>query len=574
MKSFRLPGRLVAALAICLLLLIAGAWLTIEWTYHYHWVPEGHSLSLRYKGPPLPIPFLGVRKPAPPGTFAKVAEGSRIPEELGVLEHMVGPGRHFYSPLWWQCDIVPDIVIKPGEVGVVASRMGKDLPEGQFLVDGDIGETEFKGVLRKVLAPGRYRVNPYAYQVEVVTETTTQSGNQIKRAGWVRIPAGYVGVVTNLTDNAATGKKSGIQTNVLTPGLYPINPREQQVDIVNIGYRELSIIANMKHGPDGQPMYEASGEPIIEDDESGIGFPSNDGFDIRMDFTAIWGIMPEQAPSVIHEYGNVEAVEQKVVDPQIESICRQMGSSLKAVDLLVGETRTQFQEATSARFHEKLEAKGITVLNGLVRHIYIPQAVRTPMQQANIATELKLTREQQQLTARTEALLRQAERDVELATRTIEEETIRMVAAKLAEGEKEAQETIAETQKLVAEIDRQTAEIESEATRMLGQAQAESRQMEEEAKSDKFKLAVAAFGSGDAYNQWVFAKGLPDDIQLDMLYAGEGTFWTDLKGFSEAMLGKQAATSDAPTQKSSAVSKPTPVPQTQPAQRTRPANQR
>jgi regulator of protease activity HflC (stomatin/prohibitin superfamily) len=542
MKTFRLSSRLIAALAIAVFLLCGGAWLTIEWTYNYHWVPEGHSMSLRYKGPPLPLPFMGVRDPAPPGTFAKVSEGSRTPEELGILEHLAGPGRHFYCPLWWECTIVPDTLIKPGEVGIVSSKMGKDLPAGEFLVDGDIGATEFKGILRKVLAPGRYRINPYAYEVAVVTETSTQSGSQVKRAGWVRIPAGYVGVVTNLTDNAATGLKSGIQSNVLTPGLYPINPREQQIDIVNIGYRELSIIADMKLGPDGQPMYEASGEPIIVNGESGIGFPSSDGFDIRMDFTAIWGIMPDQAADVIHEYGNVEAVEQKVVDPQIESICRQMGSSLKAVDLLVGETRTKFQEDTSARFHEKLEAKGITVLNGLVRHIYIPQAVRTPMQQANIAAELKLTREQEQLTAKTEALLRQAERDVELTTRTIEEETERMVAAKLAEGEKEAQETIAETQKKVAEIDRETAEIEAEATRLLGQAQAESRQMEEEAKADKFKLAVSAFGSGDAYNQWVFAKGLPDDIQLDMLYAGEGTFWTDLKGFSETMLGKQATT--------------------------------
>ena len=568
MKSLRLSSRLLVALTFAVLLLCSGAWLTIEWTYNYHWVPEGHSMSLRYKGPPLPLPFLGGCDPAAPGTFAKVTEGTRTLDELGVLEHLVGPGRHFYCPLWWECTIVPDTLIKPGEVGIVSSKMGKDLPAGQFLVDGDIGATESKGILRKVLAPGRYRINPYAYEVSVVTETSTQSGSQIKRAGWVRIPAGYVGVVTNLTDNSTTGLKSGIQPNVLTPGLYPVNPREQQVDIVNIGYRELSIIANMKLGPDGLPMYEPSGEPVIEDGESGIGFPSSDGFDIRMDFTAIWGIMPDQAPDVIHEYGNVEAVEQKVVDPQIESICRQMGSSLKAVDLLVGETRTKFQEDTSARFHEKLEAKGITVLNGLVRHIYIPQAVRTPMQQANIAAELKLTREQEQLTAKTEALLRQAERDVELATRTIEEETERLVAAKLAEGEKEAQETIAETQKLVAEKDRKTAEIEAEATLLLGQAQAESRQMEEEAKADKFKLAVGAFGSGDAYNQWVFAKGLPDDIQLDMLYAGEGTFWTDLKSFSETMLGRQATTQQSSSEKSST------APKAQPALRTRTSGQK
>ena len=60
------------------------------------------------------------------------------------------------------------------------------------------------------------------------------------------------------------------------------------------------------------------------------------------------------------------------------------------------------------------------------------------------------------------------------------------------------------------------------------------------AKAEKFQLAVEAFGSGSAYNQWVFATGLPDDIRLKLLYAGEGTFWTDLKGFSETLLGRQA----------------------------------
>ena len=70
-------------------------------------------------------------------------------------------------------------------------------------------------------------------------------------------------------------------------------------------------------------------------------------------------------------------------------------------------------------------------------------------------------------------------------------------------------------------------------------AEASAQQLLEEAKAGKFKLAVAAFGSGEAFNQWVFATGLPEDIQLQFLYAGEGTFWTDLKGFTETMLGKQ-----------------------------------
>ena len=351
MKLSRIPGGPFTILAVTIIIILSGAWLSVEWGYNRVWVPEGHSMLLRYKGPPLPIPGLGTRQPARQGAFAKVSEGDKTPAELGVLENLVGPGRHFYCPLWWETEIRPDIVIEPGEVGIAVCKMGEDLPTGDFLVDGDLGGTTQKGILRKVLPPGRYRVNWHAYEVTKTKTELIHSGTQVKQAGWVSIPTGYVGVVTNLADNPLTNQKSGIQPNVLPPGIYPINPREQQVDIVNIGYRELSIIAELKKGPDGLPLYETSGEPIIGDPDSGIGFPSNDGFDIHMDFTAIWGIMPDQAPDVISRFGNVDAVEKNVVVPQIESICRNEGSKLGAVELLVGESRQEQREEVCLGVH-------------------------------------------------------------------------------------------------------------------------------------------------------------------------------------------------------------------------------
>jgi hypothetical protein len=53
--------------------------------------------------------------------------------------------------------------------------------------------------------------------------------------------------------------------------------------------------------------------------------------------------------------------------------------------------------------------------------------------------------------------------------------------------------------------------------------------MQEEAKAQKFQLAIEAFGTPAAYNKWEFAEGLPTTLDLQMLYAGEGTLWTDLK---------------------------------------------
>ncbi|WP_339742892.1 SPFH domain-containing protein [uncultured Rubinisphaera sp.] len=533
-----LKSRSAIVFILFAIIAVLGVWTFIEWGINRVYVPEGYSMRLRYKGPPLPL-LPGYNTPESKTGFAKLDENGNILEK-GVLQEMLGPGRQFVSPFYWERELVEDIVIEPGEIGIATSKIGKSLPQGEFLVDGELGETEFKGVLRKAFGPGRYRVNDYAYEFKKITTTSVTNGLQIKYAGWVEIPTGYVGVVTNLASNPTTGALKGIQDSVLPPGIYPVNEKEQQIDIVEIGFREKSIKANLKMDANGQLLYDQSGEPMIADDDSGISFPSNDGFPINMDFTAIWGITPAQAPNVIRKFGNVDAVETKVVMPQIESICRNIGSKYGAVDLLVGDSRQEFQAMTSDEFRAVLLEKDITLSYGLVRHIFIPQEIRIPIQQAFVADELTLTRVQEQATAKTEANLREAEQKVELEAATVQVETEKMVAKAIAEGEKTAQETIAETQRIVAGIDREISLLEAKATVMLGEASAKTVQLLEEAKADKFKLAVDAFGSGESYNKWVFASGLPEDIELNLIFAGEGTFWTDLKGFSETMLGKQA----------------------------------
>jgi len=494
-----------------------------HWIVNRVYVPPGNSLLLRYKGPLI----FGERKDAKAGHFAK--EG-----EIGVLAEMRGPGRHFYCPIWWQRDVVPDYVVKPGEVAIVTSKLGDPLPKGEFLVDGDLGNTKNKGILRKAYGPGRYRANPYAYEFKIIATETEEVSQQVKHAGWVTIPTGYVGVVTYLADNPAESKRAGIQPEVLPPGLYPVNPRQRQIDIVEIGYRELSLHVTKKTDKQGQIALDESGEPMPLPD-TGINFPSNDGFEIQMDFTAIWGVMPENAPEIVRKFGNMEAVEQKVIVPQSESICRNNGSKLGAVELLVGDSRQKFQDDTSTEFEQVLLDKGVTLLYGLVRHIYIPQAVRFPIQQSFIADELKLTRDQERETAKTEADLREAEKKVDLEAEKVRVETLKLVANVQAEGEKLSREIEAETKQLVAAVDKQVAELEAQKTVVLGEAKAKAEQMQREAKAEKFSLAVEAFGEGSAYTQWQFAEGLPEAIDLQLLYAGEGTLWTDLKNITPTL---------------------------------------
>lgn len=501
------------------------AYETFQWTICHKYVPEGHSLLLRYKGPLI--------LPAESSLENRLAEAGQV----GVMREMKGPGRHFYNPLYWERTIVPDVVIMPGQIGVVTSKMGNLLPSGEFMVDGDLqGDaiTESKGILRKVFGPGRYRANPYAYEFKIYNTEVTNRGAQEKVSGWVEIPTGYVGVVTMQADNKSLGLVAGIQDKILPPGLYPINPREQQVDVINVGYREASIQVEQKMDANGKLLFDAEGEPVPIAG-TGISFPSNDGFDIQLDFSAIWGVMPEDAAEVLRTFGNIEAVDKKVIEPQTESICRNNGSKMGAIELLVGDQREAFQAGVSQDFKTVLEKKRISLLYGLVRHIYIPADVREPIQKGYVADELKLTRDEETKTARIEADFREAEKKVDLEAERIRADTERMVASVVAEGEKEAKEIAAETEQLIATIDLQTAGLDSQKTVLLGRATAEAKKLAAEATSDKFRLAAEAFGTTEAYNKWEFAEQLPETLDLKLFYAGEGTLWTDLKNITPTL---------------------------------------
>ena len=524
--------RLRITIGLCSLLTILGIYGAFEWTVNRIYVPVRHSLLLRYKGP---LVFGSPR--AASGRFALRDKSGNL--EVGILEQMPGPGRHFYCPIWWERKIVPDMEVGPNEIGFVSSKFGETLPPGQFLVDGEIGEVKHAGILRKVYGPGRYRVNPYGYDFKIVKKSPDARDHGGKHHGWVEIPTGYVGVVTNLTDNKSTGAVVGIQDKVLQPGIYLVNPREQQIDIILVGYYEKSISTNLLTDASGRLQLDESGEPQVAKDNSGISFPSSDGFNMHIDFTAIWGIMPDQAAYAIKNFGNLEAVESKIIVPQIESIVRNQGSHYGAPQLLAGDSREDFQKQISMSFTGALKEKNLSLLSGLVRYIYVPNKVRIPIQKANLANELKLTSEQKELTAKTEGTLREAEQNVDLAAATVKVETERKLAKLKADALKKAAETEAETQKQLAEVDRKTAELDRQATIAMGEASAEVQKLMEEAKAGKFKLAVAAFGNSAAYSQWSFANGLPDDVKLQMLYAGPGTFWTDLKGMTETLMSRQ-----------------------------------
>ncbi len=257
-------------------------------------------------------------------------------------------------------------------------------------------------------------------------------------------------------------------------------------------------------------------------------FPSHDSFPIELDISVVWGVLPKNVPAIIKQYGNVDAVIDKVIRPQVESICRIEGSKYGAKDFIEGTTREKFQNTFTSQLEEEAERRDIAIMIGLVRRINVPMEVRGPIQKSKIANEQQTTKEEQRVTQVVLNELEELKADVTKGVREVEAETKKLVAEITANGEKEVAKITAQKTVEVAKVMKEVAGISAQRERILGKAQADVTELLRRAEADRFKQNVNAMKSPEAYANYIFAKGIRDDLKIDLRYAGKGTFWTDI----------------------------------------------
>lgn len=563
------------------ILLIAGALLVLgsafglgTWFLCRIYVPEGMCAVLIKKTGEL----------LPEGESVATTTNQR-----GIQQEVLGPGRHFRDPFRFDWKIVDLTEIPSGDpktwtltagrltdgsdmqsglykfegefpkIGVVTRKVGKRPPTGQVVVSRESG---YQGILEEVLTPGVYKINPYVYEVELYPATV--------------IPAGFVGVVTNLfgedrpdvaesdmpTSTAAddgdegsalsyqrrlaNASERGTIREVLQPGIYFINPKLMKITLVEIGYNEYSQLR------------------IDKLTDSQISFPSDTGYLIRVGVTVVWGIDPDHAAEIVNDFGNVDKVLEKVINPQLRSICRNIGSTYAARDFIQGEKREQFQRDMTEELRRVCAAKNVEVLLALVREIEVhaPMAasagdsavtedLKRTIQQSYIAIESQLTKEKQRDAATVKAELEEVKKLVEIARETIRADSRILVADIKAEGDKSAAQIAAQAELDIATIQQQVAQLDAQRRQILGQAAADVERMKKEADAKGYQMLVSAFGSPQAYNLYTFAENFePQSIR--MIFAGEGTFWTDLSRFEEVGAAKLLQSGTSPTIRKSA----------------------
>jgi hypothetical protein len=476
----------------------------------------------------------------------------------GVQAELLGPGRYFISPVSHDWKIVPLTEIPAGkpqewafdsngqlkqpdtapQIGLVSLKEGMEPPPGQEVV-----EAGYKGLQREVLTPGTYKINPQQYEVTlypaqivppgsvgVVTRLSGGTQDVLSTALTAATPAPTTNGSGPATQPAAPTRlavgpnQRGILTDVLQPGIYYLNPRLAKVTVVPVGYDAITL---------------------DHDTNTSVHFYSNDGYQIEADLTVVWGRSPADAPQIVANIGNVDKVRENVIEPAMKAAFQNEGARYSAKELIQGTSRSEFQDALSTSLNQQVSARNVHVLLALIRNIAVKDnsgndatsGLLATIQQTNIEKEKDLTNQQKTITATKKAELEQTTKLVDVARETVSAETLVKTATLKAEGEKTAAETAGETEVKVAEVQKQVAELEAKRIEIMGKAESEVLRLKNEADAQGAKMLVDAFGSPESYNLYTFAKNF-EPTDLHMIFAGPGTFWTDLKSFQDAAASK------------------------------------
>ena len=192
------------------------------------------------------------------------------PVYKGVQQEVLNEGRYYYNPYDWEWEVVPQIEIPKGKLGVRIRLYGEDLPAGELIATQ---ETQ-KGIVRDVLMPGRYAINGC---LAGKGNPRSNCAEIIELHDPVTIEAGFKGVLTELTgplpqkaNEVLSGKgERGVQKEALNSGTYYLNPYVQEVRMVDCRSQRINL--------------------------TDIGFPTKDGFWVSLEAIIEFQVKPEGA---------------------------------------------------------------------------------------------------------------------------------------------------------------------------------------------------------------------------------------------------------------------------------------
>src|SRR6185295_667480 len=337
--------------------------------------------------------------------------------QRGPQKDILLPGTYYVNPLLFK--VIPETAkeIKPGEVAVVVSNVGKD-PSDE--------------VRRQMAAKVRQRMErEEREQIKADLMTGDPADRRLDEGAHEAyvVPEGY----------------RGIQETVVGPGRYYVNTL---------------AISPIVIPTTNQTVEWTAGE--VANTFNPFEVISKDGFTMQLEVRVVFRVKPEDAPFMVAKIGGIERLIQNVMHPLIDSIFRNQASESSAMAYL--QNRHEEQERAEARVRAHLLKYHVDVVNVLICHIHLPEELMKTQTEKILAEQRQnmynAQREAEEKRIQLERTKSQADNQRDLMQATVGVEISgKRAEQRKAEGEGEAHYI------------QQTGRAEAEKVRLMGEAQ-------------------------------------------------------------------------------------------------------
>lgn len=356
--------------------------------------------------------------------------------QRGPQKDILLPGIYYINPLLFK--VIPEKAgeVKPGEVAVIVSNVGKDPSEEirramalKVRTRLEQEEQEQARLMASKLTGSAKKATAAELAAEFrVNDPADARLDQGAHEAYV-VPEGY----------------RGIQETVVGPGRYYINTLAITPIII----------------PTTNQTVEWTAEDI-DNTFNPFEVISKDGFTMQLEVRVVFRVKPEDAPFMVAKIGSIDRLIKNVMHPLIDSIFRNQASESSAMAYL--QNRHEEQERAEARVRAHLLKYHVDVVNVLICHIHLPEELMKTQTEKILAEQRQnmffAQREAEDKRIQLEKTKAHADnqRDLMAATVGVEIATKRAEQRK-AEGEGEAHFISA------------TGRAEAEKVRLMGEAQ-------------------------------------------------------------------------------------------------------
>jgi uncharacterized membrane protein YqiK len=267
--------------------------------------------------------------------------------QRGPQKDILLPGTYYINPLMFK--IIPEQAkeVKPGEVAVIVSNVGKDPGE-------EIRQAMARKVRERLEREEQEQITRAAQQLDKV-DGESVSIEEIK----AELQADGDPADKRLDGGAHEAYVvpegfRGIQEAVVGPGRYYINTLAVSPIII----------------PTTNMTVEWTAEDVAQSFDP-FAVISKDGFTMQLEVRVVFRVKPEDAPFMVAKIGSTDKLVQNVMHPLIDSIFRNQASESSAMAYL--QNRHEEQERAEARVRMHLLKYHVDVVNVLICHIHLPE---------------------------------------------------------------------------------------------------------------------------------------------------------------------------------------------------------